>query len=305
MRTITTDSWILDIEETDDGINVLRAAARGSAAALPDALLGRPLRALSDHAFKSEENRGLKELQLPAGLLSVGDYAFYGCGSLESLHLSDNILSFGGGVFTSCRSLRRFTIRRTSEKQGPALAAILSELSREIDVTLIEADGRTGRLIFPEYEEETREISGGQMVFFAYSIEGAGYTYHHCLKDRVFSYRSYDDLWRDYLGRGYSLDTAIRQALCRLAYPLELQESAAAEYIAFLRKNGSETMRVIASDSSDRAFYSLIPGMKLQDEALSCGAQIARERGNSELLAILLETMHAGGPKGKAKQYDL
>ncbi len=305
MPKIETDNWILEIDEDEEGVTVLRAEARGAAAVLPEVLSGRPVAALADHAFKSEENRGLQELQLPASLRHIGDYAFYGCSSLRTLRLYDNILGFGGGVFTSCRDLRRFVLTRTSDRHGPALSAILSELSRELEIDLVELDGRIGRLIFPEYEEETTEISGGQMVFFAYSIEGAGYTYHHCLRDRVFSYRAYDDLWPDYMGRGYSTPTAVRQACFRLTWPVELNEQAEKTYLQFLKKNERLTIELLVSARDSEPAQRLIGRVGFSREALGTGAAKARELRRSEVLALILEEQHRRFPAGRSKNYDL
>ena len=305
MDRIEIDNWILDIEEEDGGVVVQRAAARSAAAGLPDALLGRPVVALADHAFKAEENKALQELQLPASLRVIGDYAFYGCSSLRTLRLYDNVSGFGGGVFTSCRELTRFVLTRTFERHGPALSAILSELSRELDITLEEVDGRVGRLIFPEYEEETTEISGGQMVFFAYSIEGAGYTYHHCLKDRVFSYRAYDDLWPDYMGRGYSAATAVKQACYRLAWPVELSAASEALYLRYLQKNGTAALEWLASVRDTDLPLKVIGRAGFSKEALAAGAAKARELHRSEVLALILEEQHRRFPPSRAKNYDL
>ncbi len=305
MERIEIENWTLDVEETEGGLSVRRAAARGAAAALPGALKGRPVAALSDHAFQAEENRGLRELRLPASLRSIGDYAFYGCSSLQSLHLSDRISSFGGGVFTSCRSLARFSIERAPGGQGPALSSILSELSRELEIELIEPDGEVGRLIFPEYREETTEVSGGQMVFFAYSIEGAGYIYHHCLKDRIFSYRAYDDLWDDYLTRGFSRATAVRQACYRLAWPRELSEAARGRYLSYLQKNEQEALLMMAQDREGTLARRVLFSLGASHGALAAGAEKARETGNREVLALILEEEHRRFPAPARKRYEL
>lgn len=44
----------------------------------------------------------LKEISFPAGIVSVGDFAFEGCTSLEKVQFADSITTMGIGVFNLC-----------------------------------------------------------------------------------------------------------------------------------------------------------------------------------------------------------
>ncbi|MDR2635044.1 MAG: leucine-rich repeat protein, partial [Clostridiales bacterium] len=50
---------------------------------------------LGDHAFRES---GLTAISLPAGVKAVGEYAFYGCGSLQTASFT-NVISIGGHAF--------------------------------------------------------------------------------------------------------------------------------------------------------------------------------------------------------------
>jgi hypothetical protein len=47
----------------------------------------------------------LTSIELPAGLTSLGERAFYGCSSLTSIELPASLTSIGKGAFRGCSSL--------------------------------------------------------------------------------------------------------------------------------------------------------------------------------------------------------
>ena len=60
---------------------------------------------IADNAFK--DNKYIKKIVLPDGLLGIGREAFYGCTALEEIYIPDTILYQGGGwVFGGCNSLK-------------------------------------------------------------------------------------------------------------------------------------------------------------------------------------------------------
>ena len=50
------------------------------------------------------------EYTIPDQVISIGDYAFYGCSKLESITLPESITSIGGYAFRSCSSLKSITV---------------------------------------------------------------------------------------------------------------------------------------------------------------------------------------------------
>ena len=59
-----------------------------------------------------EENKG-KHFYLPVnygGVTSIGNSAFYGCSSLQSINIPESVTSIGSGAFDGCSSLQSFTI---------------------------------------------------------------------------------------------------------------------------------------------------------------------------------------------------
>lgn len=56
----------------------------------------------------------LKQVCLPNGLNSIGNYAFYGCTSLTSVTIPDSVTSIGSDAFRNCTSLSSITCHATT-----------------------------------------------------------------------------------------------------------------------------------------------------------------------------------------------
>jgi hypothetical protein len=59
----------------------------------------------------------LTAITLPSGLLSIGDFAFDGCG-LENVEIPGKVSAFGNGAFADCSSLKKVTIDNGVKKVG-------------------------------------------------------------------------------------------------------------------------------------------------------------------------------------------
>lgn len=233
-------NWRLSVRNTPEGVEILRAVTCDRAAVLPDSLFGLPVTALGDRALAGGEfapegeevriscgsggdvwdNRTLESLALPGSLRRAGDYALLNCHSLRTLRLFDGVSSWGGGALMNCRSLSSFHLTRMENAQGPSLAYLVGELSRELEVTVLEADGTQIRLLFPEFTEIYEENCPAH--HFDYTIVGAGYPYHHCFRQKLLRLNEYDALWNAFLGMEHEPSTALRLAWLRLRWPADL-----------------------------------------------------------------------------------
>ena len=164
------------------------------------------------------DNGRLRALTLPPTLRRVEDYALYNCRALERLRLHDTVAHWGSGVLLNCGALGRIDLTRGTE-DGGGLAYFAGELNGELDITVrgtvpaaspdgpasadgtaFPADGAADpesgirfRLIFPAYRELYEENSPAH--HFDYTIEGAGYPYHHCFQGRRLHFPEYDRLF--------------------------------------------------------------------------------------------------------------
>lgn len=309
METVSgANNWHLTVRRGKDGIEILRAVTCDAAAALPETVLGLPVTALGPHALsggdrtaQGEEvhitcgaapqegwdNRGLCALTLPRTLLRVGDYAFLNCTALEELRLWDGIAFWGGAALMNCRSLDTFHLTRVGEEQGESLAYFADELSRELDVTIVMPDGETARLIFPEFREIYEENCPAH--HFDYNIAGAGYPYHYCFRHKKLRIKDFDALWEAYLAMEHEEGTALRLAWWRLRCPAELEQEARAAYTDYLRAHGAEAAAWLLEQRDGEGLAFLLRTAELSRTALAQSCELARQLGQTEAVALLLE----------------
>ena len=322
-RIAGVNNWKLTVRREAAGVTILRAVTCDTRAALPERLWDLPVTALGDHALapgaagvSGEEiiftcgapgegaawdNRHLEALTLPPTLTRIGDYAFLNCGGLKTLSLHDTIRQWGGGALMNCRCLDTFHLTRTGE-EGETLAYFADELSRELDVTLEGAEGVLARLLFPEYRELYEENCPAH--HFDYNIIGAGYPYHHCFVRRRLDLRTYDRLWKGYLGMEHDPNCALRLAFWRLRYPLDLTPEAEQDYLEYLRSHAGAALAWLLRERDVANLPFLLKRAEPGPEVLAGGCDLARELGASEALALLLEARHRSGA-GAERRFDL
>lgn len=113
---------------------------RLTAVALPATLKSIGSHALADNDFTS--------VALPEGILSIDDFAFYGCGKLASVAFPESLRELGEYSFASCAALTSADISRAGVKEIPANCflsdAMLSELSLPGTLTEIGPDAFAG-----------------------------------------------------------------------------------------------------------------------------------------------------------------
>ncbi len=321
-RISGVNNWKLVIRRETAGVTILRAETCDRQAALPDTLFGLPVTALGGHALtpgrqapEGEEvlvtcgpageewdNRQLEDLRLPDTLRRVGDYALFNCTALRTLRLADTIAYWGGGVLMNCRQLDTFYLTCTG-REGELMDYLAGELPRELDMTLSYPEGRTARVIFPEYAEVFEENVPHHQ--FDFHIQGAGYPYHHCFYHKQFSLRDYDQLWKGYLGMEHEEDCALRLAWWRLRYPLDLTERAEEAYWAYLRDHGAAAARWLLSRRDAAGLRTLLSRTDWTREGLAELCDLARGQDATEALAVLLEEQHRRFPSGMDKTFDL
>ena len=330
METVSgASNWRLVLRREKGGITVLRAGTPDQRASLPERLFDLPVTALGDRALAPErqegpvpvgaetllvtcgpvageaawDNRRLRDLTLPETLRGVGDYALLNCSVLKTLRMSDSVAYWGGGALMNCRGLDTLHLTRTGPEQGEALAWFAGELSRELDVTVHGPGGETARLLFPEYTELYEENCPAH--HFDYFISGAGYPYHHCFRQKRLSLKEYDALWRDFLGMEHEERAALRLAWYRLRWPVDLGDAAEENYRAYLKDRAGQALRFLLEEGDGADLPLLLRLTEPGREALSAACALARERGATAALAVLLEEQHRRFPPGLEKSFTL
>lgn len=60
----------------------------------------------------------IKTISLPSGLLSIGDFAFYGCTNLTSIRIPEKVISIGEYAFAQCTEMQQANWGNNLEKLG-------------------------------------------------------------------------------------------------------------------------------------------------------------------------------------------
>ena len=324
METISgVTNWRLTVRRENDNITILRALTCDKTAILPDELFGLPVTGLGDHALaagaapvEGEElcvlggmesgewdNRNITELTLPRFLQHIGDYAFMNLRSMEMLRFSDDLRSTGSASFMNCRSFSRLDLTRTGPSQGPALACIVRSLQQELDATVLEADGKFLRLVFPEYIENYIENNAAH--HFELKIIGGGYAYHSVFRNKILSTSDYDALWPAYIAQEHDEDSALHLAYFRLRYPTLLGRQAEEQYTGYLHTNIVRAFYFALGEKDMSGLRMLLNLGTIENETLDAALRESRTLQLTEATAILLEKRHACLAAGRSRTFEL
>ena len=161
----------------------------------------------------------IEEIEIPQGIEILGKYTFYGCRSLKTLKLFDDVKEIGGGSFTGCSSLRNL-VMFLKEDGISCIKDVVSETFHEMYVSIVflNTDERA-ELIFPEYYEEGVENTPARIL--ETHFHGCGYKYRQCFTDKKVDYKRYDSLFSTALVYEKE-EILIPMAVGRLLYPYQL-----------------------------------------------------------------------------------
>lgn len=315
---------LLTCRRTPEGITILRCAADAAHVVLPDLVLGQPVTALGPYALSQRapdlsgctdafqvhvtcggtppqhDASAIRSVVLPAMLKTVGDYTFYNCRNLAQLTLTGSVERLGSDSFMNC-PLRKITLT-LGEDGRSCLRPLLADCVADLEVALRFPDGEEARLFFPAWHEELELLAAPHI--FQTRIQGGGYACRQCVRDGVVDFGAYDGCL-DRLLAEHDFPAVCRMALDRLRWPLRLSAGAEAAYRAALSDHGEEAAALLL-DRRDTEGLSFLLAQKLLSPAQrSAACDSARQRGNTEALALLLEDLRPAPGQGLDKSFDL
>ena len=92
-----------------DGVEIVGYEGElGEMLVVPEKLDGRPVRKIGNHAFAGRQS--LQTVKLPEGLQCIGTSAFLGCRALERVETPDSVKEIEDNVFYQCTGLTEITI---------------------------------------------------------------------------------------------------------------------------------------------------------------------------------------------------
>ncbi len=308
-----------------EGVAILRCESAAAEVFLPHTIQGLPVVRLGDYAFSSRPPKQLPPdtftvrlstggqeaiahdaaaihtVHLPEDLLHLGSYAFYNCSALARLEAGGGLLDIGTDAFMNCFALRQVVL--AGEPQNcRCLRGLLQEYSGELELRFLPPEGPECRLFFPSYDEDYEEMAAPHI--FHYNIQGTGYLCRQSFDGHVFQFAQYDAAL-DLLLRTHEFGLAVRVALDRLEFPVQLSENARAAYRDCLTRHGALALDyLLETRQTDRLAFFL--GLELLDrDALAAGCDLARQRRQTEALSLLLEHQNRRFGAPKARSFDL
>lgn len=102
-REYGAGSYCLKYRIEPEGVCISGCQGSAWTVSVPEQIEGKPVTAIDRKAFLSRKN--LREIGLPAGLKSIGDWAFAYCGSLERITIPAGCSHIGKSLFLDCGKL--------------------------------------------------------------------------------------------------------------------------------------------------------------------------------------------------------
>ena len=315
---------LLTCRRTAEGVAGLRCAADTSHVVLPDRVLGEPVTALGPYALSQRapdlsactdafqvhitcggtlprhDAAALRSVVLPHGLKAIGDYAFYNCRSLSRLTLTGSVRALGSDAFMNC-PVRSIALDLGADGKS-CLRLLLADCLADLEVALRLPDGAEARLFFPAYREELELLAAPHI--FQTRIQGGGYACRQCVREGAVDFAAYDGCL-DRLLAEHDFPSACRMALDRLRWPLRLSAGAASAYRAVLSGHGAEAAALLLDRQDTEGLSFLLAQGLLSPAQRAAACDAARQRGNTEALALLLEDLRPAPGQGLDKSFDL
>ncbi|HIV67283.1 MAG TPA: leucine-rich repeat domain-containing protein [Candidatus Butyricicoccus stercorigallinarum] len=173
----------LSFEQGKRGAVLVKSAGDSAFVTVPAAWQGMPVTEIGDYAFAQQPQ--LRRVTLPASVDSIGNHAFYNCAALEQLILENGLRSVGDGAFKNCRLLHAISVRGLT-----GLKSIVTDFTNRVTLTVAVDEGRTIRLLFPEYDYAFQEVVPPRE--FRSVTYGSGSFYRMCVARDGVRFDEYD-----------------------------------------------------------------------------------------------------------------
>lgn len=316
---------LLTFRKEETGLALLRCETSAPRLLLPDALDGVPITRLGDYIFSARPPKqlltdvfsvrltsggdetpvhdaaALRLVRLPQKALQLGNYAFYDCTGLEALEIGGSLQTVGTDAFMNCFSLRQITLAAPAA-DCRCLRSLLQEYSGELELRFLPESEPECRLFFPAYDEDYEEMAAPHI--FHYNIRGTGYLCRQSFEGHRFRYDQYDASL-DLLLRTHEFGLAVRMALDRLRFPVQLSEAARTAYRSCLAEHTDQALELVLAQA-DTAPLAFLLGLDLLDrQALADGCEMARTARRTEALGLLLDYQNRRFGAPKARSFDL
>ncbi|OUQ45103.1 leucine-rich repeat domain-containing protein, partial [Lachnoclostridium sp. An118] len=143
----------LTYEDNGDSVTITGYTGNEASVVIPNEIEGKPVTAIGERAFF--KNNTLTSVAIPDSVTGIGDYAFYESG-LENINIPAGVTTIGMGAFELCKSLSSVTFAEGSRLSSIGDSAFYMTWS----LTSIEIpDGVTGIGDYAFYESGLENIN--------------------------------------------------------------------------------------------------------------------------------------------------
>lgn len=269
------------------GIEISSYVGNDKRLSIPAEIDGKPVISIGKYAF-TDACKELEEIYIPESVNTIKAFAFYFCGKLRKVVLTDSVTDYYDGAFRTCSAVSDIEVTM-SEDHSELVHRMLNDSDRKMRVTFkFREDGSMLRLVFPEYNNNS--IADPRAQTFHIRIEGSGFSYRECVRQDVLKIKEYDSLFRKAVADDN--DLAIDIAVSRLMYPARLSDSDKAAYKAHLEANIMRAAELAMEDGNEEWTEVLIHEDLLNEEALDRALQLASELKKYELISMLMDYSH-------------
>ena len=86
--------------QAGDGVVITRYTGPGGKVKIPPVIGGRKVVGIAEEAFRWMKQ--LTDVEIPLGVRSIGNWAFFNCSGLETVHIPESVTAIGHGAFANC-----------------------------------------------------------------------------------------------------------------------------------------------------------------------------------------------------------
>ncbi len=259
-------------------------------AAVPQEIAGQAVTCIGSRAFSGRQD--VREIELPDGIREIGSFAFYNCGKLELLSMTDSVEDFGDGAIRMCPALSEI---RLSMRRG--YFRLVKDLVADSDAMLrlrLEMGDGTAGLIFPGFYSEVREDTRARAIH--QSIVGSGYSYRQCVTRQGIDFEQYDECFSRI--RDVDVLTAGAIALERIGFPYRLSDQAEEAYAGYLGRHAGLLLERLIGEGDAEGVRMLVRHAEVRREDLDAAVRQASADREAEITGLLMEKVRLQGQAG-------
>lgn len=237
----------------------------------------------------------IEEVILPDTIRKIDNGAFFNCRGLKQMEIGSGGLTIGSDVFNNCIQLKKLVIRG-SVRQASGVRQVLNRISWDM-----ETEFRDARVLYPEYYESYDTIAPAHI--FGLSIEGEGFRARQCFREDVVDFPAYDEIFAKACGEE-SVGTLAVMALNRLMAPIDLAEEKKIVYENYVRKNAGTILGFLVGKKELERLEFICRNQSVDVTALNEAVEKAVSEEWTEGAASLMEWKQKFFAVDKKKRYE-